>query len=101
MTQRENECLEDSEERFQLSYKRAHNCTLDEDSLILVLFRGDGKELMETLNLLSNGDSYQLDYGDIKQIFRNHSRVSKNKGRNGKESGKLLFSFLCNHNKMK
>jgi hypothetical protein len=58
MTQGVDESLEYFEERFQLSYKRAHNCTLDEDSLKLVLLRGVREELMETLNLLSNGDIY-------------------------------------------
>jgi hypothetical protein len=84
MTQGPDESLEDFEEIFQLSYKRAHNCTLDEDSLKLVLLRGVREDLMETLNLLSNGDIYQMDYDDIKQIFKNHSRSSRKKGRNGK-----------------
>jgi hypothetical protein len=35
---------------------------------------------MEKLNILSNGDIYQLDYDDIKRIFKNHSRSSRNKG---------------------
>jgi hypothetical protein len=58
MTQGPDESLEYFEERFQLSYKRAQNCTLDEDSLKLVLLRGVREDLMETLNLLSNGDIY-------------------------------------------
>lgn len=37
MSQEEDESLEDFEERFQLSYKRSHTCTMDEDSLKLVL----------------------------------------------------------------
>jgi hypothetical protein len=37
--------------------------------------------MMETLNLLSNGDIYHLDYYDIKRILKNHSRSSKKKGR--------------------
>jgi hypothetical protein len=84
MTQGPDESLEDFEERFQLSYKRAQNCTLDEDSLKLVLLRGVREDLMETLNLLSNGDIYQLDYDDIKRIFKNHSRSSRKKGRSNR-----------------
>jgi hypothetical protein len=57
MVQGENESLEDYEEIFQLSYKRAHSCTLDEESLKLVLLRGV-RRLMETLNLLANGDIF-------------------------------------------
>jgi len=37
MTMESDESLEDYEERFQLSYKRAR-CTLDPESLKLVLF---------------------------------------------------------------
>jgi hypothetical protein len=40
MTQGPDEYLEDLEGRFQLNYKRDKNCTLDEDSLNLVLLRG-------------------------------------------------------------
>jgi hypothetical protein len=82
MTQGPNESLEDFEEIFQLSYKRAQNCTLDEDSIKLVLLVGVREDLMETLNLLSNGDIYQLIYDDIKRIFKNHSRK---KGRSSRE----------------
>ena len=39
---------------------------------------------METLNLLSNGDIYKLDYDDIKIIFKNHSRSSRKKGRSSR-----------------
>jgi hypothetical protein len=39
MSQGPDESLEYFEERFQLSYKRAQNCTLDEDSLKLVILR--------------------------------------------------------------
>lgn len=39
MTMGNDESLEDYEERFQLSYKRAR-CTLDPESLKLVLLRG-------------------------------------------------------------
>jgi len=36
---------------------------------------------METFNLIVNGDIYQLDYDDIKRIFKNHSRSWRKKGR--------------------
>ena len=60
------------EERFQLSYKRGKNFTLHEDSLNIFLLIGVREDLMETLNILSNGYIYQLDYDDIKRIFKNH-----------------------------
>ena len=44
------------DERFKFSYKRAHNCTLDEETLKLVLLRGVREELMETPNILANGE---------------------------------------------
>ena len=75
-----DESLEDYEERFQLNYKRA-NCTLDPDSLKLVLLRGISEEMIETLNMLSGGDIYQQPYEKIKTIFRNHSRAFRKKGR--------------------
>ena len=58
MVQGENDPLEDFEEIFQLSYKRAHNCTIDYYSLKLVLIRGVREEYVDTLNLLDNGDIY-------------------------------------------
>jgi len=79
MTLGHDESLEDYEERFQHSYKRASG-TLDPESLKLVLLRGI-KEDLDTLNLMSEGDIYQLPYDDIKTIFKNHSRVARNKGR--------------------
>ena len=57
MTQGPDESLEDFEERFQLSYKRA-NYTLDLESINIVLLWGVREELMETLKMLSNGDIY-------------------------------------------
>ena len=75
-----DESLEDYEERFQLSYKRAR-CTLDLESLKLVLLRGIREYLLETLNLLSGGDIYQLPYDDIKIVFKNHSKAARKKGR--------------------
>jgi len=80
MTMGSDESLEDYEERFQLSYKRAR-CTLDLESLKLVLLRVIPEDLLHTLHLLAGGDIYQLSYEDIKTIFRNHSRVAKKKGR--------------------
>lgn len=37
---------------------------------------------MDTLNLLANGDIFQLQYNQIKKIFKNYSRaiVKKNQG---------------------
>jgi len=81
MTQGPDESLEYFEERFQLSYTITQNCTLDEDSLKLVLLRGVREDLMETLNILSNGYICQLDYDYIKRIFKNHLRSSRKKGR--------------------
>ena len=92
MTQGPNQSLEDFEERFQLSYKRAQNCTLDEDSLKLILLRRVKEDPIETLNLLSNGDIYQLDYDDIKRIFKNHSRSSRKKGRSNKGLASQSFN---------
>ena len=57
MTLGNDESLEDYEERFQLSYKRAR-CTLDPKSLKLVLLRGVREDLLATLNLLARGDMY-------------------------------------------
>jgi len=80
MTIGSDESLEDYEERFQLSNKRAR-CTPDPESLKLVLLRGIWEDLLDTLHLLAGGDIYQLSYEDIKTGFRNHSREAKKKGR--------------------
>ena len=56
MTIGSDESLEDYEERFQLSYKRAR-CTLDPDSLKLVLLRGIWEDLSDTLHLLARETS--------------------------------------------
>lgn len=80
MTMGSDESLEDYEERFQLSYKWAR-CTLDPESLKLVLIRGVPEDLLDTLNLLAGGDIYQLPYEDIKTVFRNHSRATRKRGR--------------------
>jgi len=80
MTMGSDESLEDYEERFQLSYKRAR-CTLDPKSLKLVLFRGAPEDLLDTLQLLAGGDIYQLPYDDIKTMFRNYSRLARKIGR--------------------
>ena len=71
---------EDYEERFQLSYKRARY-TLDPESLKLVLLRGVPEDLLDTLNMQTGGDIYQLPYEDIKTVFRNHSRGARKRGR--------------------
>ena len=78
MTMGSDESLEDYEERLQLSYKRAR-CTLDPESMNLVLLRGISEDLLDTLHLLFGGDIYQLPYKDIKTVFRNHSRAAKKK----------------------
>jgi len=80
MTIGSDESLEDYEERFQLSYKGAE-CTLDPESLKLVLLRGIQEDLLDTLHPLARGDIYQLSYEYIKSIFRNHSIVARKKGR--------------------
>jgi len=79
MTFGHDESLEDYEERFQLSYKRAR-CTLDLESLKLVLLRGVREDLLDALNLVAGGYIYQLPYEDIKNVFRNHSRTTRKKG---------------------
>jgi len=58
MTIRSDESLEDYEERFQLSYKRAR-CTLDPKSLKLVLLMGIQEYLLDTLHLPARGDIYR------------------------------------------
>ena len=80
MTLGHDESLEDYEERFQLSYKRV-GCTLDPESMYLVLLRGVREDLMDTLNMPAGGHIYQLRYEDIKIVFRNHSRSARKKGR--------------------
>jgi len=80
MTMGSDESLEDYEERFQLSYKRAR-CTLKPESLKLVVLRGVLEDLLDTLHLLAGGDIYQLPYDDIKTMFRNHSRAARKRGR--------------------
>jgi len=52
-----DESLEDYEEIFQLSYRRA-SCTLDPESLKLVLFLGIGEDMLDTRNMLSGRDIY-------------------------------------------
>jgi len=75
-----DESLEDYEERFQPSYKRA-GCILDPESLKMVLLKGIQEDLLDTLHLLAEGDIYELSYEDIKIVSRNHSRATRKKGR--------------------
>ena len=82
MTLGPDESLEDYEERFQLNYKRA-NCTLDPDSLKLLLLRGIREDLIETFNMISGGDIYQLPYETIKNVFQNHSKAFRKMGTAG------------------
>lgn len=80
MTLRPDESLEDYEERSQLKY-RSPRCTLDPNSLKLILLWGIKEDMLETLNMLSVGYIYQLSYDDIKTMFKNHSRAARKKGR--------------------
>jgi len=80
MTMGSDESLEDYEEIFQLNYKRPR-CTLDPESLKLILLRRIHEDLLDTLHLLAKGDIYQLSYEDINTVFRNHSIAAKKKGR--------------------
>jgi len=87
MTMGSDESLEDYEERFQLSYKRA-KCTLDPKSLKLILIRGVPKDLVHT----ARGDIYQLPYDEIKIVFRNNSRAARKRGRGNPLSASATFS---------
>ena len=100
MTMGRDESLEYYEERFQLSYKRAR-CTLDRESLKLVLLRGIPEDLLDTLHLLVGGDIYQLPYDDIKVVFRNHSREAQKKGRGNPLLASTTFSKHEFSNQMK
>ena len=93
MTIGSDESLEDYEESFQLSYKRAR-CTLDLESLKLVLLRGIREDILDTLHLLAEGDIYQLSYEDIKIIFKNNSRQTRKKGKGSQPSQYLFFQFI-------
>ena len=75
-----DESLEDYKEKFQHSYKRVR-CTLDPESLKLVLLRRIPEDLLDTLHLLARGDIYQLPYEDIKTVFRNNCRAARKRGR--------------------
>ena len=87
MTMGSDESLEDYEERFQLSYKRAR-CTLDPEFLL----RGVPEDLLDTLHMLAGGDIYQLPYEDIKTVFRNHSRAARKRGKGHLTSVGIPFS---------
>ena len=56
-------------------------CTLDLESLKLVLVRGVKQDLLDTQNLLMGGNIYQLPYEDVKTVLKNHSRESRKMGR--------------------
>lgn len=79
MTLGHDESMEYYEERFQLNYKRAR-CTIDPESLKLVLLRGIREYILETLKMLSRGYIQHLSYDDINTVFRNHSMAAKMKG---------------------
>ena len=91
MTMGSDESLEDYEERFQLSYKRAR-CIFDPKSLELVLLRGILEDLLDTLHLLAGGDIYQLPYEDKKTVFRNHSSTAKKRGRGSQPTANTSLS---------
>jgi len=80
MTLGHDESLEDYEERFQLNYRSAI-CTLAPESLKLVLLRWIKEDILETLIMMSRGEIYQLSYGEINSVVKNHSRVARKKGR--------------------
>jgi hypothetical protein len=42
-----------------------------------LFLRGVREEFMETLNLLENGDIFQLEYEYIKKVFKNYSRSTR------------------------
>ena len=58
IVQWENESLEYFEERFQLSYKWDHNCSIDDKSLKHVLLWGVRYEHIDRPNILVNEDIY-------------------------------------------
>ena len=99
MTMGSDESLEDYEERFQLNYKWAR-CTLDPESLKLVLLRGVPEDLLDTLNMLAGGDIYQLPYEDIKTVFRNHSRSARKRGRGSQPLASTSSSSSSLRNKL-
>ena len=68
------------EEIFRMTIGQAR-CTLDPESLKLVLLRGVREDILDILHLLAGGDIYQIPYEDIKTIFRNHSKATRKKGR--------------------
>jgi len=84
MTLGHDESLGDYEESFQLNYKRTR-CTLDLKSLKLVLLKGIREDILETLNMLSEGKIYQLSDDDINRIFNKRSKAAKNKGRSSQD----------------
>ena len=84
MTIGPDESLEDYEERFQLSWKRAR-FTLDLESLKLVLVIGIMEDIMETIKMLFGEDIYQLSYENIKKLLKNHSRVVRRKSRDSQD----------------
>lgn len=84
MTQGDNESLEDFVERLKLSYRGTQTCTLDPNSLKLVLLRGVNEYLMEIINLFSSADTYHLSYDDIKKVFKKHSKATRKIGRTNK-----------------
>jgi hypothetical protein len=81
MTQGEDESLEDYVEIFHFSYKRSTNCTIDKDSLKIVLLRGVRDDYMEALNLITFRDISKCTYDEIRNVCKNYSRDSTKKGK--------------------
>ena len=80
MTLGPNESLEEYEERFWINYRRT-NHTNDLESLKLVILRGIREDVMDTLNMLFVWYIYQFPYDEINNVFKNHSRDDRKKGR--------------------
>jgi len=72
--------LEDYEERFQLSYKRAR-CTLDPESLKLVLLRGVREDILDTLHMLEEEISINYPMTTSRLSLETILGQLKNKGR--------------------
>lgn len=99
MTMGSDESLEDYEERFQLSYKKV-KCTLDPESLKLIMLRGVPEDLLDTLHLLAGGYIGPLPYDDIKNVFRNHSKAARKRGRRSQPLASTPLSSSSLKNKL-
>ena len=59
----------------------SHKCTLDPESLKLVLLSGVREDLVDNLIMVGGGEIYELPYEDMKVLFTNHSRVARKNSR--------------------